>query len=364
MAVCMVNPLFQDKQILHIFLRETVTVALDERVPDGILKVRLKENGAWQEINWKETYRSFFEYASSLWVKNFDYHFLNTALDTVKEQETEHLILGSSYPRFGILTERFAGRTLNLSLPSQDFYYSVKVAERVVESCPVKNILWGCGYYSLYSDLSRTSISSERTRISKVYYPIFQDMHNALTIAENPGLISSGLFDIENIIKYFDRLIYEDGAKDYFYKWNTRERLRTTMWEDPGKSWASLSPEERREAAGKRAALHNKALKNKESCRENFGILQEFVQFCNERNIKFYFCVFPGSQEYCQSQSPEFKRILFQALNAIEGEIHLIDLNDTELFECGHFNDMDHLNAEGAATASDLVSYVLEEDKI
>ena len=117
-------------------------------------------------IVYEEFLEEMVEYSCNMFTCNWDYFYLNNKVNEAKNAET--LILGSSYARFGI-KEEMMEKAVNLSLPSQDLYYAFELLKKVCsEEHSVKNVILGCGYYSLFSDLSRTKNRGELERISTV----------------------------------------------------------------------------------------------------------------------------------------------------------------------------------------------------
>lgn len=105
---------------------------------------------------------------------NFDYYFITNALNEAKTSQINTIITGSSYGRVGV-NENDMLKTINLSLSSQDLYYSLKGIQKVIEVDEnIKNIVICCGYYYFYSDFSKSK-EGVTDRISKVYLPIFGD---------------------------------------------------------------------------------------------------------------------------------------------------------------------------------------------
>lgn len=53
------------------------------------------------------------------------------------------------------------------------------------------------------------------------------------------------------------------------------------------------------------------------------------------------------------------KNYLLDALNKIEEEIHLIDLNNCSFFDDSDFNHTDHLNFDGAIKATNILNGII-----
>lgn len=97
----------------------------------------------------------------------------------------------------------------------QDLYYSVRGIYKVCkENKNIKNIVLCCSYYYFFSDLSKAENPGERARISRVYYPLYQDMHNCVLLQPRENILpQSTIFDTENILELFAMQEYK---KQYF----------------------------------------------------------------------------------------------------------------------------------------------------
>lgn len=113
---------------------------------------------------------------------DYNYYYLKEALKQGTAPSIDTIISGSSYGLFGI-DHSMLEHEVNLALYSQDLYYSLKGILAVYKANPqISTIVLCVSYYYFYSDLSQTQ-SSELRRITDVYYPLFQDMHNAKLLA-------------------------------------------------------------------------------------------------------------------------------------------------------------------------------------
>lgn len=276
---------------------------------------------------------------------NYDFYYMQSTLLEAKQKKIETVITGSSYGLFGINTQMLQNG-INMSLASQDLYYSIKgIYEIWKTNKSIKKIVFCMSYYSLFSDLSKTQ-SSELERVSKVYWPLFQDLHNCVILpASQNALPRSDIFDIEKILQIYVSVQYQ---ADY---WNeTRKRVDSASkhWTDKTKNWLDLSEDEKIFSGGDRAKLHNKNIKHEATLMENTKLLQDFITFCNENKIGFFVVVPPASKYYRAFSEPKFKEIFYDILNRTKGEIHLLDLYEEVFFEDKDFNDMDHLSDSGA----------------
>lgn len=107
--------------------------------------------------------------------QRWDYYYVDRQLkkNNVKANNVETLISGSSYGIFGIEPVM---NSINLSLPSQDIYYSCKLVKKALDNNKkINKVLLCIGYYTIYCDLSK---SSENWRVDEVYYPLLKDRNH------------------------------------------------------------------------------------------------------------------------------------------------------------------------------------------
>lgn len=119
----------------------------------------------------------------------FDYYYIKNSIRQTKERTINTIVTGSSYGRVGV-DEKSMLNAINLSLSSQDIYYSLKGIEKACEfNSTIKNIVVCCGYYYFYSDLSKSKNIPELYKIPNVYVPLFGNnaYHNCNILARKMG---------------------------------------------------------------------------------------------------------------------------------------------------------------------------------
>lgn len=290
---------------------------------------------------------------------NYDYYYLKSALEHAKQSYVNTIITGSSYGLFGI-DAGMLEKEVNLSLFSQDLYYSLKGIQEVCEENEnINNIVLCCSYYYFCSDLSKTTNQNEILRVSKVYNPIFRDLHNCMLLPPKENVLyESNLFDIKGIL---NEVVKGEYAMKYFYEGRERDKFQTKVWSDKSKHWGQLNEEERKQAGKERALQHNKNLNRKLSLIENTRLLDELLLFCKEKEINLVLVVTPASKYYREHLLAEYKEVFYNTLDNVDGIIHLIDLYEDELFEDEDFNDMDHLGKLGAEKMTNIILNILQE---
>lgn len=288
----------------------------------------------------------------------YDYYYLKNAMAKATNSTANTIITGSSYGLLGI-DENLLTHEVNLSLNSQDLYYSLKgVYEIYQQNQNIKKIVLCCGYYYFYSDLSQTKNADEVERISRVYQPLFGDNHHAVLCPPRAAILpDSHVFDIQGVT---DGLAWQEYERHYFHADRPRSEYAARMWKDASKCWHQLCEEEKEEAGRMRAHLHNKNRKRQSTYEENTRLFQEFISFCEQRAICPFVVVTPASKYYRKYFDSRFKDDFYAVLIQAEGTVHLLDLFDEDTFLEEDFNDMDHLSDSGARKMTAKVLELLQ----
>lgn len=289
---------------------------------------------------------------------NFDYYYLKNAILKAEKTAINTVVTGSSYGLFGI-EESMLSNAVNLSLASQDLYYSIKGIEAVCNvNSHIKNIVLCCSHYYLFSDLSKSRNSDSIQRMSKVYVPLFGDAHNAFIVPPKSNfLVQSCLFDVQKIMDVYSISQYEEH---YFNFNRVRENFALRLWSDKAKNWNQLEDYEKEAAARERALLHNRNKKRDISLSENINMLNELSIFCNQKGINLIIVVAPASKYYVENIWPGFQEIFYETLENIDGVVHLLDLYTDEGFVEEDYIDMDHLSDLGARKVTENILSVLQ----
>lgn len=290
---------------------------------------------------------------------NFDYYYIKNAMSHATSPSIDTIITGSSYGLFGIDTTMLK-HEINLSLPSADLYYSLKGIYKVCQQNKnIRNIVLCCGYYYFFSDLSKTQNLGEIMRISNVYEPLFNDIHNCILLPpKQDNLFQSDICDIQNMLGIYALGEYE---KHYFHNDRPRKNFATKLWEDKTKDWIQLSDTEKEAAAQRRASSHNKSKNRNNTLLENESLFNELSIFCKSNNINLLIVITPVTKYYQNSLYPGFKDMFYKVLNETEGLIHLLDLSDDNTYTESDFNDTDHLSNIGAKKMTQTILDVLQE---
>ena len=362
---CYIHPEFEYKQLLRMFLKENVSLNIDlnrvEHRDDIVVCFNDLVEDAKEVLNWEKINSSFLSYVKSTYMRNYDGFFLKNAVMEAQNKKVDTLIVGSSYPQKGILdNELTCCKAKNLAMGSQDYYYGCRLAEKVLErNHQIKKIIIGGGYYTIFCDLSRTAEIGVRL-VADVYYPILKDVHNTLILPERITSIESCIWNFDYIVRLFSEKIYRKNSRKYFNAAKTRFEDRNVFWQDTARLWYELSDEERRKAAEKVTEGHNKFLKYTGTYKENIHMLKEFALMCEALEVDVWMVIFPSSEEYLTGLNPEYRVRFYEAMNTLNGKVHLMDFNDNEEFKKDDFDDADHLSEKGARKATAILNMVMK----
>lgn len=296
------------------------------------------------------------QFAAQFFSRNYDYLWLRTMLEQAGNTKTpgSTLITGSSHALNGI-KESCWKSAFNCSMHSQDIYYDFQCARRVLNTAP-KGQFTRCfiimGYYIAYQDLSRSKVSRE-TMITNIYYPIFRDGHNWKTPSQRS--LWDGIGDIPDTIM----ALCEQAAAQKLLEYGTyysEIRLRGTLFDLKGRTWAQVSESERLAMGRMRTADHNKIFQHKESFEENKQILGEFVRFLYDCDVQPIVVITPFSPEYNRFVLPQMKDGVLELLDSVPLDVHYVDFNQAlDLFAPADFMDTDHLSENGAEKVSSIL---------
>lgn len=320
-------------------------------------------SGHKQIVIWSEMLSYFYKYVFEKVRSNYDRYYLENVIKDIDNAKFNTLIAGSSYARFGFDDELLNETVANVALPSQDIYYACSLIKRLAQKKNrIKKVILGIGYTTTFSDLSRTKNEKEIKRVTNVYYPILNDIHNALMITEREDRIVSCIWNIPYITSIISREIYNNNMHEkYFNDIKQRSKSKTCLWDQKNMEWWELCETDRMLSARTRAEMHNRNLTHIETFEENKRLIINLIEWCKTQEIQFLLMTLPTTSEYKKYLSHEFKKEFYEFLNSVDYTIDLIDLVDETDFRVEDFNDMDHLNQKGAEKVTKRFNEFLED---
>lgn len=309
---------------------------------------------------------------------NAEQYYLRYALKRAYSPETDTLILGSSYAKYGLSASAIGKSCVNLGLDAQDIFYTCKLGMKVIEHNPnLCHIVLASGYYWFYSDVSRAKSEYARNLIANTYYPVLKDAHHAAgaSFTEQCRFLSEELafLDESSTLTYYCRKFY-DSCGGESAKISRTFALKPSGWSICNRyvlkpsgaigageySWEMLPDAVKDAFAQIRCKDHNKLLRHIESFEENKGILNQFILFCNQKKINVYILCMPQTKAYLRHLDPRFQSDYEMALDEIEGIYHFIDFHEVDMFRAEDYMDQDHLSPLGAAKATTVLEELID----
>ena len=314
---------------------------------------------------------------------NAECYYLQFAMEQIEKPEIDTVILGSSYAKYGLSAHQIGANCVNLGLDAQDIYYTCKLGCRVIEKNPkVRNIVLAAGYYWFFSDISLAKTEYGRGLITDTYYPILKDVHHAvnLDVSVHVKYLPHELnfLDEKRTMLQFCKKLYrqQNGesakmTKKYAYNpnngcWQIVNRYPRKRLEDVGAGeifWYMLPQNVKDAMAVQRCNDHNKLLRHMESYEENQETLNQFISFCNARDINVYILCMPQTEDYLRHLAPQFREYYYTALDTIEGTYQFLDYHDASVFGHEDYLDQDHLGPKGAEKATMFLKEMLDSNR-
>lgn len=301
-----------------------------------------------------------FSVMQKIYHQYYDYYYLLNSIEKAKEFKTEGIIVGLSYSLFGIDEHKLRENIVNLSLPSQDLYYSFKIAKDVIQkNNNIEKCIIGTSYYSLYWDMSKSK-SDGFSRIQDVYYPIFKDSHN-FNYIEKADKISlqrfadkyiNFIFNVNEMGDQFAKLLFKSYGS-YFNNTKTREACSLLKI----KKLDSLNKNEKLSLARERVNTHNKLSTYRDTKNEYVSIMEEFLKYLCSKNVEPIVINFAATRYYNKFFNTEYIKEYKEVINKLSKvyEFDFVDLNDFNIFTEEDFVDFDHLNNTGASKVSAIL---------
>lgn len=253
-----------------------------------------------------------------------------------KHEKYKAVFTGISYFYKGILTEYFDFNVIKLAFPSQDLYYDFKMAKCIINE--IKNGIGYCfiglSYYSFQYDLSLSALW-DRTNL---YYDLFNDSHNY------EGISTEEELDLQKFIAT-QLLDFDSYGNIKFTYSKVKKELRVN------------------ELEGKIQSERDCNKNYPKTVTENIDILEEYIKYLNSKNIKPIILVAPASKWYNKNFSRkienEFKSNIEQMVEKYK--IEFWDYFRDDRFEIDDFEDVTHLNLQGAKKFSCMINERIKE---
>lgn len=279
-----------------------------------------------------------------------DYLYKKEYLDK-HSNEIETLILGSSHSFYGFNPDFFNSKAFNASHTSQSLNYDYGILKKYENNLDnLQTIILPISYHTLYGKLEN---GSESWRIKN--YVIYYGMNVANSIADYSEVLS-------NQPKVNLKRLYS-----YYILRKPNLTCTKLGWGTSYKSEKAKDLVETGKTAAKRHTRDNiYSEKYKSIFNANISILNSFVKWSQERDIKIIFLTPPAFVTYRENINIEQLNVTIQTASKIasknENCIYMNLFRDTS-FTANYFYDADHLSEIGAEKLSKLIDKKINEWK-
>ena len=307
-----------------------------------------------------------FVISEKIYYENYNYNYLSKTLEKCKCENIETLVVGNSYPLTGIDSKSLLNKSENLSISSQDLYYSYKLAEEVINNNEnIKRCIIGAGYYLVNHDLSKCKSESSTNMIKYLYYPILKDKHNSeeldtIEISNLRNTLNNNLieyiFNLEFLDEHFIDLLYREN-NGYFNKNMSREMISVLR----GVKLSSIIEDEKYRLGEIRASQHNDLSKYTETKKEYNLIFNDFINFLEEKGVEPVIVVFPTTKYYSKFINKTYEDEFYKTIYGIKEKytVKLVDFSKIDIFEEDDFIDFDHMSESGCIKITHELNKIL-----
>lgn len=276
------------------------------------------------------------------------------------------IAVGNSHIMGGFLESPMPVRTVNFGADSQDIYYSLLCAERAVDrSAGIKYVVLPMDVIMAEMDLSCDPTDFNRSVLTKVCIPVFQDRHGysgdlpALYPECRKHALYQRAFDMKSVREDMDGRIMDSVAKLDFY--NDRFFPRKPNGLLPY-NFREVSDEQNMRAAKFRFPGKHDFLG--ETCRANRDMLDRFLIKMAQRGITVILFNMPMTRFFYygvgEDNMSRFRNIFIRHYVDNKNCIFM-DFLESPLFDHFDFHDYDHLNQQGAEKLTGFIGQKIVE---
>ena len=287
--------------------------------------------------------------------------FIESRLERLKREQIDCAVCGLSYTQYGIIEERMAVNTVNLSVTGQDIPYSVLMAGKALEfNHGVKTVIIPIAWYQGFYDISGDDAPLHLAVMEGINIPILKERRNYAGECEDACKKQEGTLKIYDQICNFEEMWRTWlGSREYF-----NEVFAEPVYGGLKFDFKMLCEEERWESARKTAELNERVV-TEEGYREVISYLEDFLPDMLARRVQVIFFVPPMTKylyaAYSESLKSDFRERIAPVLEAY-GNVRLLDLSCGNGFCEEDFLDYEHLNRNGAVKLTAILSDVIKGD--
>ena len=278
-------------------------------------------------------------------------NYYNQKKEYLESQLSEIEILSTGSSHGNSINPQFLSRKgFNLFNDAEDIYYDVRLVEKYLDRMPnLKLIIMPISYFSLEYRIDR-SPSAWRAPFYKFIWDI---PPQELTSLLNFGYFSyTAAYGWREVVSYI-----ENGFAS-----KSTQKLDRNGWREIGDQVIIDSVEEER--SGWQSVSLNESLMDVGSIEKNMDLLSEFIETCQNRQIKVMLITTPVHHYYYEHIDPLKYQRMQDNLNQLVKKYHVIYSNYLKgpLFETVDFYNRDHLNASGVEKFSKILDTIITSE--
>lgn len=341
----------KDKHFTVLLLDNSVSFASEFNIEDKFDEV----------FNYNKILENLFETSKTLYKCEYDFNYLKNELEASEYPKIETIVVGNGYTRTGIDKNILNTKAVNLSLPSQDLYYSFDIAKKAIDRNPnIKRCIIGVGYYSMYYNLNKLETEESVYSINEIYEPILNPEINMkkerLSLEDyitNPIILE--IFNLEEISTYLNSVHYILNP-DYFNSGWTR--AKNSVLKDH--NFELLHTDDKFSLGIWRATQHNHLIN--EFSKDNKDVLSNFLKYLNSKNVDAIVVSLPTTSYYRRFLDDRYEKSFNNTIQKLSDEIKFktIDFNKGYDFNDSDFIDIDHLNERGCIKLTSYLNNLLK----
>lgn len=252
----------------------------------------------------------------------------------------EVLATGISYTALGFREDTCCKKAFKFAFGSQDLFYDYHTIKYLIENFKkkttnVRYVIMGLSYYSFQYDMSLSAMKAKTV----LYYEVLKNFHHFKDIER-----IYGEYDINKNIA--DKILRKNKDDNYDFKWQT----------------PILRDFEDKETVGKRQAERDCNKNYPETVKENTEIFKEYLKLLKDNNIKPIVVVYPATKYYTKYFSKRIENEFHNIINEVKNQysFQYMDYFRYDLFTDEDFNDVSHLNHQGAEKFTKILNEEIE----
>lgn len=266
------------------------------------------------------------------------------------------LVLGSSHGYYSINPDFLNHESFNLAYFSQDLYYDFKLFEKYKSKLKnLKCIILSLSYFSLWYDLNDTP-EKWRKNFYKNYFNIDAKLPLSFDEMIDIKTYSFAFFYRfeKTLLGSLNSSLFSFGAKMNSLGWNTDT------------SNYSIDSNDLSVKKGINRIEFTNTLIDEKNYEDNIKIIDCFVKYACEKNIKLIFVTTPVSYPYILYMNKKYYFVFQKKICEYVDDKNIFYLNyfDDKRFIMKDFYDYDHLNGKSAVRFSSILKDTIETLKI